>query len=72
MSSRPAIQLWLMLNIKGELFCDESTAGSPSEDEQLMERVVERENLIRALKQVRRNGGSPGIDGMTVEELRQW
>ena len=34
-----------------------------------MERVVERDNLIRALKQVKRNGGSPGIDGMTVEEL---
>jgi RNA-directed DNA polymerase len=34
-----------------------------------MERVVERDNLIRALKQVKRNGGSPGVDGMTVEEL---
>ena len=69
MNSRPSRQLWLPLQIKGELFCGEPTAGSPSEDEQLMERVVERENLIRALKQVRRNGGSPGSDGMTVGEL---
>jgi hypothetical protein len=30
---------------------------------------LERENLIRALKQVRRNRGAPGIDGMTVDEL---
>jgi RNA-directed DNA polymerase len=34
-----------------------------------MERVVARENLVRALRQVRRNGGSPGIDGMRVEAL---
>jgi RNA-directed DNA polymerase len=34
-----------------------------------MERVVERPNLLRALGRVRAHGGSPGIDGMTVEEL---
>jgi len=35
----------------------------------LMEEVVRRENLLSALKRVRTNKGSPGIDGMTVEEL---
>jgi retron-type reverse transcriptase len=35
----------------------------------LMEEVVRRENLQRALKRVRANKGSPGIDGMTIEEL---
>ena len=34
-----------------------------------MEEVVARENLQAALRQVRRNGGSAGVDGMTVEEL---
>jgi RNA-directed DNA polymerase len=34
-----------------------------------MELVVERENLKRALKRVRQNKGSPGPDGMTVDEL---
>jgi group II intron reverse transcriptase/maturase len=34
-----------------------------------MARVLERENLIRALKQVKRNKGAPGIDGLTVEQL---
>ena len=34
-----------------------------------MEEVVERENLIKALKRVRANKGSPGVDGMTVDEL---
>ena len=35
----------------------------------LMEEVVERGNLERALKRVKANKGSPGVDGMTVEEL---
>lgn len=35
----------------------------------LMEKVLERRNLQTALKRVRKNKGSPGIDGMTVEQL---
>jgi group II intron reverse transcriptase/maturase len=35
----------------------------------LMEAVVERRNLQAALKRVKQNKGSPGVDGMTVEEL---
>lgn len=35
----------------------------------LMELVFERRNLQAALKRVRNNKGSPGIDGMTVEDL---
>ena len=35
----------------------------------LMERVVERSNAKAALKRVRQNKGSPGVDGMTVDEL---
>ena len=34
-----------------------------------MEEVVERSNVRAALKRVRQNKGSPGIDGMTVDEL---
>jgi group II intron reverse transcriptase/maturase len=34
-----------------------------------MERVVEGGNLRRALKRVQQNEGSPGADGLTVEEL---
>ncbi|MDF0752762.1 group II intron reverse transcriptase/maturase, partial [Marinobacter sp. 71-i] len=34
-----------------------------------MARVLSRDNLNGALKQVRRNKGAPGIDGMTVDEL---
>ena len=42
---------------------------SPAIKEQGMEEVCERENLKRALQRVKANKGSPGIDGMTVEEL---
>jgi RNA-directed DNA polymerase len=34
-----------------------------------MEAVVERENLKKALAQVQRNKGAPGIDGMSVDAL---
>ena len=36
---------------------------------ELMERVVERGNLKAALQRVRKNKGSPGIDGMGVDDL---
>jgi RNA-directed DNA polymerase len=39
-------------------------------DAGLWEGVWERENLTTALKRVERNGGAPGIDGMTVKDLR--
>jgi RNA-directed DNA polymerase len=35
----------------------------------LWERIFSRDNLFEALAQVQRNGGAPGVDGMTVEEL---
>ena len=42
---------------------------SPESTKQLMEEVCERENLKKALKRVQSNRGSPGVDGMTVDEL---
>src|SRR5260370_293114 len=37
--------------------------------EQWMEEVCERENCKQALRRVKANKGSPGIDGITVEKL---
>ena len=76
-NNRPAKQLWLPFEIKGGLFTSKADTASPVEDEQLMEKVVDRENLLTALRNVKRNGGSPGMDGMTVEALpeclkRKW
>ena len=47
--------------------------GEPSEGEgRVWERVVGRQNLFKALKRVEGNGGAPGIDGMTVAEMRPY
>src|ERR1700719_2563115 len=39
---------------------------SPASTSRLMEEVCERENLKEALRRVKANKGSPGVDGMTV------
>lgn len=36
----------------------------------LLEAALERQNMLRALQRVERNGGAPGVDGMTVAEFR--
>lgn len=48
--------------------------GAPGGTEALMliEQVVRRENLVAAHARVVRNGGAPGIDGMTVDELMSY
>ena len=38
----------------------------------VMEEVVRKENLEQALKQVAANKGGPGVDGMTVDELKHY
>src|SRR5713226_2203817 len=52
-----------------ESFSAKHAPENPATTNQLMEEVCERENLKRALHKVKANKGSPGIDGMTVDEL---
>ena len=35
----------------------------------MLEKILRRENMEAAYRRVVRNGGAPGVDGMTVEEL---
>jgi RNA-directed DNA polymerase len=42
---------------------------SPASTNRLMEEVCERENLKEALRRVKANKGSPGVDGITVNQL---
>jgi len=73
-------QLELHLEPPGEARGEEGsgeTLGTTKTNERsgmdhLMERVVERDNVEKALKRVRQNKGSPGIDRMSVEELSKW
>ena len=45
---------------------------SPAVAEQLMEEVCDRENLQSAWKRVRRNQGSAGVDGMTIDDAKDY
>lgn len=70
MDVKPNEQLRLPLEERGNAPASVSIAERLVGSEQLMERVLERENLIAALKRVERNKGSTGVDGMKAEELR--
>jgi len=52
-----------------ESFAVKREAESPASSEQLMEEVCGRKNCQQALARVKRNKGSAGVDGMTVEQL---
>lgn len=41
----------------------------PALNSTLMDLVVSSENMHKAWKQVRQNGGSPGVDGITIEKF---
>jgi len=58
--------------IKGEIFASKAESVFPAGNKQLMEYAVERGNLRTALRNVMRNGGNPGIDGMTVKDLPEY
>lgn len=49
-----------------------SLDNSHQNEQHLMQAVVEQENMRLAFKRVIANKGAPGIDGMTVDDLKQW
>ena len=49
-----------------------SGSESPARTDRLMEEVCERENLKEALRQVKGNKGSAGVDGITVSQLTDY
>lgn len=78
---RQKIQLQLAFMMRGrdespksviggtESFAAKSKAESPAKADGLMEEILDPENLREALKRVKANKGSAGIDRMTVELL---
>jgi RNA-directed DNA polymerase len=45
---------------------------NPARTNRLMEEICERENLKEALRQVKSNKGSAGVDGITVDQLADY
>jgi RNA-directed DNA polymerase len=71
-------QLELALDNRGEAPTSQRSGETPTTscgdersggDHRLMEQVVGRANALAALRRVKQNKGSPGVDGMTVEDL---
>jgi RNA-directed DNA polymerase len=75
-----SMQMELLLEGRGEAprgeQSDEAISAAQGDERSgigdLMEKVVERENCLRALKRVRGNKGGAGIDGMPVEALPEY
>jgi RNA-directed DNA polymerase len=73
-------QAELPLEARGEALQGQRSGEAPmamkgnerSGNDHLMEKVVERDNVKAALKRARQNKGSPGVDGMTVDELPKY
>jgi RNA-directed DNA polymerase len=53
-----------------EMFVASQTAESLGANDRLLEMILERRNMFRALNQVCANKGAPGIDKMTVRQVR--
>jgi len=53
-----------------EEFIASRLSESPAGQIRLMESILERNNMNRALKRVIKNKGAPGVDGMTVHKIK--
>ncbi len=51
---------------------ENNNTNTTSQENELLERILSRANLNQAYKQVKRNQGAHGVDGMKVEHLLQY
>jgi len=55
-----------------EEFIASRLSESPAGQIRLMESICERSNMRRAIRRVIRNKGAPGVDGMTVRQIKRY
>ena len=65
-------QIRLPFKYEDDAFSSAVEPEHPVGSEQLLERVLSRDNLLEALKRVERNKGAAGIDGMSTKQLRAY
>lgn len=68
-TNRKPTQGWLPLECESDLGVYNLSTETPAQNMEMMERIVAPSNIRDAYRRVKRNGGCPGADGMTVEEL---
>jgi RNA-directed DNA polymerase len=59
-------------NTSSEEFIASRLSESPTGKIRLMESILERNNMRRAVRRVIKNGGAPGVDGMTVRKISRY
>ena len=57
---------------RSEEFIASYVSESPTGQVRLMESILERNNMKRAIKRVIKNKGVPGVDGMTVRKIKRY
>jgi len=57
---------------RSEEFIASYLAESPTGQIRLMESILERNHMNRAVKRVIKNKGAPGVDGMTVHKIKKY
>lgn len=60
------------LAVRSRVLPANSERDIEAQQDSLWERVFSQTNLLGALRRVERNRGAPGVDGLTVAELRDW
>jgi len=71
-ANRKPTQGWLALEYESDLGVYNLSTETPTQNMEMMERIVAPSNVREAYRRVKANGGCPGVDGMTVEELTQY
>ena len=61
-----SMQLW------SEEYIASLLSERPTGQARLMETILERSNMRRAIKRVVKNKGAPGVDGMTVRKVEKY
>jgi len=64
-------QGWLSLECESDLGTYNLFMETSTESMEMMERIVAPSNVRKAYRRVKRNGGCPGVDGMSVEEIAE-
>lgn len=67
----------MFISVEAQFVTNEKSATGgesqqPALNDNLMERILSPENLHAAWKQVKGNKGSPGVDGVSIEDYPQW